>query len=564
MTVFLSYSGGRRGRGRSGPGRIPWNVRGRGGRRGRGARTNRSVPSALSNSNSWVRGRDNSKALPTQSSSSPESGDGERVHIRPTIGPSDRKTTPKTGVLIDSTSREEDIQSNELDIRVKSSLAQSAGNASHIQFSRDEEKAFACGGTIVTSLKRNAHSQHFGDQPTRNDAQGHSLDVACDAPRPFPPTAPNSTNVDKGNETGHDIMERRGRNKLVKVVTLKKTSNNESFKSKDGKEISNRSIANESGGLTVASYSGASIEASTDDGTKSQAAMRKLGKNKLVLNRDSGSSFVDATRGLEIKRGGTQPGNKPNVSLKVGDSQVSSGVGPASLKRKGTNKLVPNMSTVGQLSNMRPKKRNTLSAPYGAKRIKLMVTTEKDDTEGHKHDHDDQVVDGTTTSPKPANLASKSTTHGKLTDFVYRETNRVRHSGGHKRWTKNSEGKAVGSDQSINHGSIRNMGLVRVHTETSSTPICLTFLKGVACTDKYCVKRHDVPKEFTMPVCSFFQRHGQCLREDCQFRHVKVNPRATLCPSFAMLGFCPSTNCVMRHEKISYNSNKGDQNRKKF
>merc|ERR1712232_1035719 len=97
----------------------------------------------------------------------------------------------------------------------------------------------------------------------------------------------------------------------------------------------------------------------------------------------------------------------------------------------------------------------------------------------------------------------------------------------------------------------RNMGLVRVQPNLRKTPICSTFLRGIQCTDKYCKRRHDVPKEFAMPVCSFFQRHGQCLKEECIFRHVKVNPRATICPSFSLLGFCEDPKCPMKHVQDS-------------
>ena len=114
-----------------------------------------------------------------------------------------------------------------------------------------------------------------------------------------------------------------------------------------------------------------------------------------------------------------------------------------------------------------------------------------------------------------------------LTDFAYRETS---------------------SHASTKSNSNLNMGLVRVKPDESKTPICKMFARGIPCTNVFCTKRHDVPVEAAMPLCSYFQRHGQCLRIDtCPFRHIKVNPRATDCPSFTLLGFCEDPNCVMKH-----------------
>ena len=149
----------------------------------------------------------------------------------------------------------------------------------------------------------------------------------------------------------------------------------------------------------------------------------------------------------------------------------------------------------------------------------------------------------------------------KLTDFAYKETSRVRQRtivpSQHLRWSKNQKNEASPSQTpganerpaptASNFARKKNMGLVRVRPD-QRTPICPTFWKGVECSDPYCRKRHDIPKECAMPVCSFFQRHGQCLRgEDCVFRHVRVNPRAVPCPAFALLGFCEDEHCKMRH-----------------
>jgi hypothetical protein len=185
-----------------------------------------------------------------------------------------------------------------------------------------------------------------------------------------------------------------------------------------------------------------------------------------------------------------------------------------------------------------------------------------DNNDGHgqlleNHDHDDDKDD----KPPPQSQAEE-----KLTDFAYRETSkivrRVPVESKNRKWSLAQGSTASSSTAAISQpmpSTRLNMGLVRVQPNTRKTPICTIFLKGIQCTDKYCNKRHDVPKEFAMPVCSFFQRHGQCLKgDDCMFRHVKVNPRAMVCPGFALLGFCDDQGCIMKHvqSRPSSTSNK--------
>lgn len=115
-------------------------------------------------------------------------------------------------------------------------------------------------------------------------------------------------------------------------------------------------------------------------------------------------------------------------------------------------------------------------------------------------------------------------TSDKLTDFAYRHT------------------VTAASKTSI------SMGLVRVHHDAETTPICPTFMRGILCTKANCMKRHDVPLSAATPVCSFFQHQGQCNKGiDCPFRHIKVNPQAMTCPSFSLLGFCEDEKCKMKH-----------------
>ena len=49
-----------------------------------------------------------------------------------------------------------------------------------------------------------------------------------------------------------------------------------------------------------------------------------------------------------------------------------------------------------------------------------------------------------------------------------------------------------------------------------------------------------------MPSCKFFLE-GICVKENCPYRHVKVNPEASICPDY-LKGYCPNgSTCKMRH-----------------
>jgi hypothetical protein len=91
--------------------------------------------------------------------------------------------------------------------------------------------------------------------------------------------------------------------------------------------------------------------------------------------------------------------------------------------------------------------------------------------------------------------------------------------------------------------------LVRVPVDETTTRICRTVFQGRTCNDATCRKRHDVAQEFTIPICTFFQRPGLGCRagDACPFRHVKVTSRAAACPNFARLGFCQDTTCKLAH-----------------
>jgi len=49
-----------------------------------------------------------------------------------------------------------------------------------------------------------------------------------------------------------------------------------------------------------------------------------------------------------------------------------------------------------------------------------------------------------------------------------------------------------------------------------------------------------------MPVCHYFLK-GVCTNLTCPYSHVKVNPRAAICPDF-LKGYCPrGTTCKLKH-----------------
>ena len=171
-----------------------------------------------------------------------------------------------------------------------------------------------------------------------------------------------------------------------------------------------------------------------------------------------------------------------------------------------------------------------------AKRIRLG----KGSTDTTDQNDADDTDDSNTDNPE-----GQVNRHGgdgtTLTAFAYRETGTV----GRGRGRGHNRARGRGNKNT----SRGNMGLVRVKSELqSTTKICPTFARGVNCDNEYCKKRHDVPPECARPLCSFFQRHGQCHKGDeCPFAHVKVDPRAAICSSFRLLGYCEDPNCTFKH-----------------
>lgn len=159
--------------------------------------------------------------------------------------------------------------------------------------------------------------------------------------------------------------------------------------------------------------------------------------------------------------------------------------------------------------------------PAAVKRVQLLLPINTNEICTGRADLDDHCMDdddGNDTSIETGKNSLSAVAAVALTDHAYR-------------FKRNAKARS----------------LVRVQPDATSTPICPSFLRGRACTDASCLKRHDVPKEFGMPACFYFQQKGLCYKDDCPFRHVKVNPRAEVCPSFALLGFCEEAGCAMQH-----------------
>jgi hypothetical protein len=302
-------------------------------------------------------------------------------------------------------------------------------------------------------------------------------------------------------EYSHPIMKK---NKQHKLILSSKTKT--------------RSVA--SAGISGDSLSGKEQE-SRHPATQGQTLTRE-GKNKLVSLTTS---------------------NTANATKKKKDPSTNNGF-------RGRQN---NTSSIGGAINRRTK----LAPPSTvlrstAKRVKLSVQP------CSKMKEEDTIACNKLKEDSDCNSKSKPTE--KLSDFAYREISRVRQrpiiSRHNLHWSKQSNNESCKTSLpspsftgNPNKGpKSKNIGLVRIQPDETNTPVCPTFLRGLHCQNQFCRKRHDIPKEYAMPVCSFFQRHGQCLRGDtCVFRHVKLNANAMVCPSFAVLGFCEDEKCTMQH-----------------
>jgi Zinc finger C-x8-C-x5-C-x3-H type (and similar) len=301
--------------------------------------------------------------------------------------------------------------------------------------------------------------------------------------------------------------------------------------------------------------------------TRAHTVMTKIGRNQLILSnqpnkdsqeKDNASSTTNSTKTL----------SKPTVMLREGKNKL---VAASSSKTASMANAPRKRPPPVPLPNSKPRKRprhhgtrNSHLKYSTAKRIKVTVShdAESDGNCSDEHasedcDEDKHPVEGDMRKSADNNgkesTSDSKTTKEKLTDFAYRETSRVRQRPKVSRNLHWSKSQSTEQDVSIDKSrpqpsGRRNMGLVRVAPDVKKAPICPTYLRGLQCQDEFCRKRHDVPRDFATPVCSFFLRHGNCLRgEECVFRHVKVNPSAMVCPSFSLLGFCEDEACQMQH-----------------
>ena len=349
-----------------------------------------------------------------------------------------------------------------------------------------------------------------------------------------------STNPESQQQQQH-MMRKRGRNQLVAVASSQASASK--YESSDYQKARKESVE-----TNAVVQETEEIQKENNLSAMRAKMMKKFGKNKLVVQISETQKEDRQASTEEVS--GKSPTSADGVSSKP--SNLEGKAKDSTLRKMGSNKLVMpgkknanTQSTAPHYEYPRPQQRHprrphpgdTRRQPvtiYGAKRIKLAVN--KPSNSNH-----DESADLPAEEDGDEEHESEEEASEKLTDFAYRETRKVKqHGSKNKKWANGATSQPIA-------GGHRSMGLVRVKQDESKTPVCSTFLRGLVCTDKYCSKRHDVPKEFAMPICSFFQRHGQCLKEDCKFRHVKVNPRATICPSFAHLGFCDDTDCLMKH-----------------
>jgi len=287
--------------------------------------------------------------------------------------------------------------------------------------------------------------------------------------------------------------------------------------------------------------------------------MKKNGHNKLILSSRTRSVAVVAAAAASTSIAMVSTESKPKkyqTLTRDGDHKL------ISTSNKNKNKLTNarvRKQPINHLNNVRSRFRqqtssgsvnNTKVQSYttsrpAAKRVKL--PPKNIDTVRNEKNNDLCVTYKTQNLDSDKELKSQlyekdNVPKGveKLTDFAYRETSRVRQQAAitshNLQWPKKNESPNTfaastgSSKRKIGQPTInkhKNMGLVRIQPNEEKTPICPTFLRGIQCHNQYCRKRHDVPKEYAVPICSFFQRHGQCLRgESCVFRHI----RNSICP----------------------------------
>ena len=77
--------------------------------------------------------------------------------------------------------------------------------------------------------------------------------------------------------------------------------------------------------------------------------------------------------------------------------------------------------------------------------------------------------------------------------------------------------------------------------------MCKDYLQtGTCAAGDSCDLSHDHTPE-RVPACLHYLR-GKCSNPSCRYAHVRVNPSASVCKDFAILGYCSKgANCLERH-----------------
>ncbi|GKY98723.1 hypothetical protein MPSEU_000828600 [Mayamaea pseudoterrestris] len=209
------------------------------------------------------------------------------------------------------------------------------------------------------------------------------------------------------------------------------------------------------------------------------------------------------------------------------------------LTKIARNKLVTkvHVPSTGHVQATRQKTRGPT-----VKRIKLLSKQEKNESAGYlKADEDGSGSDAGGGDMEQSHVSNgcAPASNKQYTDHAYRSIAPQRKLHGDKYHGRNNQ---------------FHNALVRV--DSSKTAICPTFLRGRECTKERCTMRHDVAREHCRPICSYFQHQGMCLRENCLFRHVKLERDALPCPSFETYGYCLDEKCVMMHSSRPYKKKK--------
>lgn len=301
-------------------------------------------------------------------------------------------------------------------------------------------------------------------------------------------------------------------------------------------------------------------------------ALKKLGKNKLVLQKDdsvnlesknhdnnkeiqkSGQFHVISNERMEHKGHVAELVSKYNKVGEVSDPSSTGDTidGNRLLTRNKSSLTWSRESATQQVSStdnrksygdgriaIKRKPPNTHYDPLlkGSRRICLNTTLPTTEPSACGLPREEFKTESEKSSEQ--NPSVKSTIK-KFTDYCYRDTGRGR-----------GDASIAGRQHIISGRSARkrNMGLVRVKPDhPSATAICPTFRRGLPCNNPKCTLRHDVSSEASRPICVFFQRNGMCSKGSaCLFRHVKVRWDAEVCPMFEKLGYCEDPDCVMRH-----------------